>query len=177
MRSLFAALFLLIATAAAAAETGSADAIIGDWMVDSHDAAIQIDGIGEGTDRRYVGRIVWLKDPRYKDEDGPDLAGKPVMDLNNPDPSLRSRPMLGLRLLWDLRYEGKQWIGGRIYNAESGHIYDCSMKLADPDHLKLHGYVLHLPFLGGSTTWTRLTSLPDTQPPPPSSARSTAQPN
>ena len=175
MRTLSAALLLLTATAAAAFDPGSADAIIGDWMVDSHDAAIQIDGVGEGTDRRYVGHIVWLKDDRYKDEDGPDLAGKPVMDLNNPDPSLRDRPILGLRLLWDLRYEGRQWIGGRVYNADSGHTYDCTVHLADPDHLKLHGYVLHLPFLGGSTTWTRITTLPDHSPPLPSSARSTGQ--
>jgi uncharacterized protein (DUF2147 family) len=159
LRRLLPLLLLLHAFRAAAADAPPADTVIGDWLVDSHDAIIHIDGVGAGPLRRYVGHIAWLKDGRYLPEDGPALEGKPLMDLNNPDPALRSQPLLGLRLLWDLRYEDDQWIGGRVYDSDNGHTFDCTVQMADGNHLKLHAYIMHLTLLGGSTTWTR-TRLP-----------------
>jgi uncharacterized protein (DUF2147 family) len=148
-------LLLCLRLSAAAAEPLPADAIIGTWLVDSRDAVVRIDGVGAGETRRYVGRLAWLKNDRYRREDGPALDGKPVMDLNNPNPALRGQPMLELRLLWDLRYEQNHWIGGRVYDSDNGHTFDCTVQLKDKDHLKLRAYVLHLPWLGGSTIWTR----------------------
>lgn len=159
LRRLLPPLLLLQSLGAAAADAPSPDALIGDWLVDSRDAIIHIDGIGAGSSRRYVGHIAWLRDARYLPEDGPALEGKPLMDLNNPDPALRSQPLLGLRLLWDLRFEDDRWIGGRVYDSDNGHTFDCTVQMADADHLRLHAYVLHLTLLGGSTVWTR-TGLP-----------------
>ena len=151
---------LFLALTAAAAEPLPPDTIIGTWLVDSRDAVIRIDGVGDGNSRRYVGHIAWIQDDHYHAEDGPALDGKPVVDLNNPDPAQRNQPLLGLRLLWDLRYEQSHWIGGRIYDSDNGHIFDCTVQLKDADHLRLHAYVLHLPLLGGSTIWTRSTVPP-----------------
>jgi uncharacterized protein (DUF2147 family) len=140
------------------APAAPADAIIGDWLVDSRDAIVHIDAAG-GDDRHYDGHIVWLKDDHYHPADGPELDGKPVMDLNNPTPEKRNRPLLGLTLLWDLRFDGNLWAGGRVYNADNGHSYNCTVRLIDSAHLKLRGYI-GVPLLGGSTVWTRVDGVP-----------------
>jgi uncharacterized protein (DUF2147 family) len=162
---------LPFATAVKADDAPPGDRIIGEWLVDSRDATVEIRGHGTGKDRHYEGRLVWLKDDRYHPEDGPKLAGKPVMDLHNPDPAKRHRTLLGMQLLWDLKYRDGYWQGGRVYNADSGHTYDCTVHLVDQDHLRLHGYV-GIPLFGGSTVWTRLNWQPpqplnpDEAPPP-----------
>jgi uncharacterized protein (DUF2147 family) len=150
----------------AAASAATSDAIVGDWMVESHDAGIRISAVGEGADRHYDGHIVWLKEARYGASDGPELAGKPVTDRKNPDSSKRDRPLLGLPLLWDLRYQNGKWDGGRIYNSDDGHTYRCTVHLKDPDHLRLHGFV-GVELLGGNTLWTRVTGFPPPADPSP----------
>lgn len=172
LQCLLSLLLLLPFTPAGAGETLPADAVVGDWLVDSHDAIVRVEGLGEGPARRYVGHIVWLKDDRYHAEDGPALNGKPLMDLNNPDPERRSQPLLGLQLLWDLRYEDDHWIGGRVYDSDDGHTFDCTVQMKDADHLKLHAYILHLTLLGGSTVWTRTHLPPPPMPAPDSSTSS-----
>ena len=42
-------------------------------------------------DDEYHGSIAWLLDKTYDADDGPALAGKPLLDHRNPDPALRSR--------------------------------------------------------------------------------------
>lgn len=134
----------------------AADAILGDWRVASGDALVRIERHGD----EYQGRLVWLLHDRYGPEDGRALAGKPVTDRNNPDPTLRNRPLLGLRLLWNLRYDGKgKWSGGWIYNSNDGRRYRCEAQLEDADHLRVRGY-LGIPLLGGSTVWTRVPRPP-----------------
>ncbi|GEM_PF-154596 len=142
------------------------DRIIGDWLVESRDATVAITALGEGDSRHYEGHIVWLKDDRYHPQDGPELDGKPVMDLHNPDPAKRQRTLLGSLLVWDMRFDGKQWSGGRVYNSDNGHSYNCSLRLLDDDHLRLRGYV-GISLLGGNTTWTRLRWTQANPMPPP----------
>jgi uncharacterized protein (DUF2147 family) len=127
--------------------------IVGDWLVASHDAVIRIERAGD----RYEGYIAWQLHDTYGPEDGPELNGKIVTDRNNPDPSLRSRPLTGLRLLWALRYDpaSAQWVDGQVYDADNGKTYHCQIHLLDPDRLNLRGYI-GITLLGGNTTWTRV---------------------
>ncbi len=133
-----------------------ADAVVGIWLVESRDAAVQIEKDGD----EYRGRLAWLLHPNYGVEDGPLLNGKPAVDNQNPDPALRSRTLLGLPLLWGLHYvaETISWDDGRVYNTQNGQSYHCRVWMDGPDHLKLRGY-LGVEFLGHTTTWTR-TALP-----------------
>ena len=168
----------VLALSALARAQDPASAIVGDWLVASRDAVFHI---GETTPfdkdstpsssaadarlrmagpREFEGRIVWLRDPLYTGEDGPDLVGKPIMDRNNSDPALRQRPLLGLRLIDGLHFDGKDtWIDGHVYNPEDGHRYRCRLSLKDRDHLRVRGYV-GIPLLGGSSIWTRVEKLP-----------------
>jgi len=141
------------------------DAIAGNWLVHSQDAIIHIEAAPGTSPVRYVGRIAWLQDGYFTAADGPALDGKPLTDIHNSESDKRTRPLLGLTLLWDLSFNGREWTGGRVYNSDNGHSYDCTVHLVDADHLRLHGY-LGMPLLGGSTIWTRVTTVPPMAPAP-----------
>ncbi|MDR3416760.1 MAG: DUF2147 domain-containing protein [Nevskia sp.] len=147
------------AAAAFAGEPDPADALVGDWMVKTHDAVIRIQRQGD----EYQGRLVWQLQDTFGPEDGPELNGKPTTDRNNPDPALRSRPMDGLLLLWGLHYDAqaRKWRNGSIYDSDEGRVYHCYIWLHDPDHLRLHGYI-GISLFGASTEWARVPSLPQT---------------
>ena len=136
------------------ADLPAASGIVGDWLVESRDAVIRIERVGD----EYQGYILWQLHDTYGPEDGPQLNGKTVTDRNNPDPALRDQPLTGLRLLKGLRYNmaDNKWIGGRVYNSENGKTYNCIVRLTRPSRLVLRGYI-GVPLLGGNTTWTRVT--------------------
>jgi len=129
-------------------------AIVGDWLVESRDAVIRIEQIGD----EYQGRILWQLHDTYGPEDGPELNGKIVTDRNNPDPALRSQPLTGLRLLNGLHYDaaGRKWIDGRVYNSENGRTYNCLIRLTSANRLQLRGYI-GISLFGGNTVWSRVT--------------------
>jgi uncharacterized protein (DUF2147 family) len=128
--------------------------IVGDWLVQSRDAVIRIEQVGD----EYQGRILWQLHDTYGPEDGPELNGKIVTDRNNPDPALRSQPLTGLRLLKGLHYDadGRKWIDGRVYNSENGRTYNCLVRLQSPNRLQLRGFV-GISLFGGNTVWSRVT--------------------
>lgn len=132
----------------------TASAIVGDWLVESRDAVIRIEQVGD----EYQGRILWQLHDTYGPEDGPELNGKIVTDRNNPDPALRSQPLTGLRLLKGLHYDAsnRKWIDGRVYNADNGRTYNSLVRLLDPNRLQLRGY-LGISLFGGNTVWSRVT--------------------
>jgi uncharacterized protein (DUF2147 family) len=157
VQSLLAVCGALLCAAAVAEPAPAADGIVGDWMVASQDAIIRFARDGDG----YDGRIVWQLHDKYGPEDGPELDGKPIVDRHNSDPSQRSRPVDGLRMIWGLHYDAdeQEWDGGRVYDIEDGHTYSCNVHLADAEHLRLRGY-FGITLLGGTTTWTRVRMLP-----------------
>ncbi len=154
LAALFAAALTLLPTIARA---DPADAIVGDWLVETRDAVIHFSRGPDG----YEGHIAWQLRNRYGPEDGPELDGKLAVDRNNPDPELRTRTLDGMLMIWGLRYhpEQQEWNGGHVYDADDGHIYRCLVRLKDPDHLKLRGY-FGITLLGGSTIWTRVAHFP-----------------
>jgi len=92
---------------------------------------------------------VWLQEPS-------DDTGTLKHDINNPDPELRSRPIIGLRMLYGFRPDGPgRWTGGRIYDPNNGKSYRCKLELEDGGStLEIRGYVL-TPLFGRSTRWVR----------------------
>lgn len=120
-----------------------AQGALGVWADEDGQSNIEIAPCGDA----LCGRIVWLKEPF-------DASGKAQTDINNPDPSLRTRPLLGLLIIAGLRpdNDGNSLIG-KVYNAEDGKIYDIYL---DPEGqiMKVEG--CFLTFLCGSQTWTRV---------------------
>lgn len=138
----------------ATAYAPAASDIVGDWLVESRDAVIHIEQVGN----EYQGYILWQLHDTYGPEDGPALVGKIVTDIHNPNPALRSRPLTGLRLLTGLTFDpgDRKWEHGRVYNSDDGRTYNCWVRLRSLDRLQLHGYI-GISLFGGSTVWSRVT--------------------
>jgi uncharacterized protein (DUF2147 family) len=140
--------FLLLVSIAFAADE---DRILGLWNTPGNDCKIEIFKNG----RKYCGRIVWLKEPLFPADDDGGMAGRPVVDRENPNPSLRSRPLIGLQLIEGFTYIGKNvWEKGTVYDPDKGQTYRCKMTLYDPNHLEVRGFI-GIPLLGGTSIWTR----------------------
>lgn len=151
MRAKLAMVLLAVILLAPAAYGADADAILGFWNTKDREAKFEIYKCGE----EYCGKISCLKYPNYPPSDKKGLAGLPKMDLENPDPTLRNRPMVGLPLLEGFRYvDENRWEGGKIYNPEDGRMYSAMLWLDGKDQLKLRGYI-GFSLLGRTETWVR----------------------
>lgn len=142
MRKMIMMMVLCVAVSAGAMAQ-NADAIVGKWLNPSGEDQIFIYKKGD----KYFGKLGWIKVP--------DKNGKPKVDENNPDPALRTRPVLNLELLKDFTFNGSTWEDGTIYDPKSGKTYSCKMTLKDNNTLKLRGYV-GISLLGRTEVWTRV---------------------
>lgn len=137
-------LILLLTLISFAGLAQNKDAIIGKWINSAGEAHVDITKRGE----KYFGRIVWLKEPK-------DEKGNIKTDLKNPDPSLRSKPILGLEILKNFVFEDGKWTDGKIYDPKSGKTYSCNMTIKGRDILNMRGYV-GISLIGRSETWKRV---------------------
>ncbi len=120
------------------------DAILGTWYNAEKDARIDIT-VKNG---KYFGQVNWLKNPL-------DAKGKPKTDVENPDPKLKSRPRLGLVVLTNLQHKsGNKYDKGKIYDPKSGKTYSAQAELANPNLLKLRGFI-GVSLIGRTSEWTR----------------------
>ena len=105
---------------------------------------------------KYYGKIVSLKEPDWPANDEKGMAGQPKNDRNNPSPRLRNRKIIGLCMMNDFVYAGKNhWGGGTVYDPESGKTYKGKMRLAASNRLEMRGFV-GISLLGRTTVWTRV---------------------
>ncbi len=146
---------VILAATAAAAPPAQADAVLGLWATaptDNGFAHVEVTRDEAGT---FSGTIVWLSQPDYPPDDPGGMGGQPKVDRENPDPSLRKRPILGLPMLQGFTWAGKnEWKGGTIYDPESGKTYKAWMRLQKDGSLKVRGYI-GVSLLGRTTVWTR----------------------
>jgi uncharacterized protein (DUF2147 family) len=103
------------------------------WLTKDRDAKVQV------ADCRgaLCGTVVWLKDPIDP------ATGNPVTDKHNVDRALRSRPLIGVRIVLDMKPSGTadKW-AGHIYNSDDGKTYRGSITLQNPTALKVEGCVM-----------------------------------
>ena len=124
------------------------DAIIGVWKSGEGNAMVRIYKNGD----KYQGKVVWLKEPIDTE------TGKPKLDKNHPDESVRSRPVLGLVNIWGFVYKGdKVWDEGNIYDPKNGNTYSCTIKLESANTLEVRGFI-GVSLIGRTDTWTRQVS-------------------
>ena len=85
-----------------------------------------------------------------------DENGNPKLDTSNPDPALRSRPILGMDLIAGFTPKGEgKWRGGTIYDPRDRKTYKCAMTLKPDGTLEVRGYV-GLAVFGKTVVWTRV---------------------
>jgi uncharacterized protein (DUF2147 family) len=115
----------------------------GIWVTQAGDARVKVSKCGGG----ICGVIVGLRDPIDSS------TGKPAVDNKNPNPSLATRPMIGLPLFSGMHSSGPNKWSGQIYNADDGNSYASSVSLSGPDTLRVEGCV---GALCGGENWTRV---------------------
>jgi uncharacterized protein (DUF2147 family) len=133
-----AATLTLLAHSAQAADPN------GVWLTQGGKARVRIGPCGSA----LCGTIIGLKEPNDAE------TGRPKWDKFNSDPSKRSRPIVGIQVVYGLMPMGADKWKGEVYNAEDGKTYSGFLTLTGDNSLKLEGCAL-----GGlickAQTWTR----------------------
>lgn len=127
-----------------AAEQSGADQILHVWQTRSKDGKIQMIKSGN----TYSARMLYGKDLFEAD-------GKTYKkDVNNPNPSLRSRSLNNYMLITGLVYKEGKWTDGKIYYYKDGNYYDVT--------IEIQGAVMSMrvykgvTFFGKTLTWDML---------------------
>jgi uncharacterized protein (DUF2147 family) len=116
--------------------TAQAGEPTGEWEVEGGFARVRIENCGDA----LWGAISWEKEPGGIDD-------------KNPDAKLRNRPVLGMPILLNMKLARDRW-EGEVYNSQDGKTYSATIKVVNPDTLKLEGCVLSI--FCGSQNWTRV---------------------
>ena len=96
---------------------GQNEGVIGRWYTE-HRAGIVEVYVENGI---LNGKLISLAEPV-------DENGQPKKDVKNKDKALRNRPLTGVFILKDLKQDGNEWKGGKVYDPESGNTYNCTVK-------------------------------------------------
>ena len=143
---LFGSVFMPLANASGN-PVSSGDSPVGQWKT--------MDDV-TGKPKSVV--VIWQQDGK--------LYGR-VQKLVDPDPKnpnpvcedcsgeLKGKPVIGLKILWDLQKDGDAWSGGTILDPESGKTYKCLISLEDGGaKLKVRGFV-GVSLIGRTQVWLR----------------------
>jgi uncharacterized protein (DUF2147 family) len=100
-------------------------------------------------------------------EDDSKIYGR-IEQLLDPDPkypnprcvrcrgALRDHPVIGMRILWDLKEDRNQWSGGQVLDPDNGRSYRCTIAVEDGGRrLRVHGFV-GFSLLGRTQYWLRV---------------------
>ncbi len=142
-KSIFTLLVAILVTSvtlfAQSTSTSKNDAILGEWINAEKDAKFEI----YKKDGKYFGKIIWG-------------TGGDTKDSKNPDSKLRTRDLIGLTILNDFVFEGKNtWVDGTIYDPKDGKTYSCKLTLTSPSKLDVRGYV-GVSVFGRTESWTKI---------------------
>ena len=117
----------------------AADPVEGEWLTQSGSGKVRIAPCGA----KLCGNISWLRKP----------ADGKANDGNNPDPKLKTRPILGLPMLWGFKPSRPgRWTDGKIYDPGSGKTYDSKLSVNANGTLKVEGCIL---VVCQAQTWKR----------------------
>jgi uncharacterized protein (DUF2147 family) len=141
------AVCLFFSTLVSSAQTSARSTPVGRWKT-----------VDDSTNK--VKSIVVIREENGK------LNGK-IEKLIDPDPQypdprcvrcdgdLRDRPVIGLRILWDLRKDGERWAGGRVLDPNNGKTYKCFVVVEEGGKkLRVRGFVGST-LIGRTQYWLR----------------------
>jgi uncharacterized protein (DUF2147 family) len=110
---------------------------VGEWLVEDGEGRIRIEECGAN----LCGYVTAAKNPNDKDR-------------KNPDPSLRSRSVIGMPVLIDMKPAGNRW-KGNIYNVKDGGTYSANISMKGEDKLRVEGCAFGGMICGGQS-WSRV---------------------
>jgi uncharacterized protein (DUF2147 family) len=117
------------------------DSILGEWntQVEEDRPPARV-GFVRAKDGTYTGILSW--------------SSAPKKDVHNKDPKLRDRSVVGIVLIWNLRYDDGEYVDGYVYNPEDGGTYRVQCEIDSTELLKVRGF-LGISLFGQTKTWTR----------------------
>lgn len=123
------------------------DAILGKWM--SVEGNLEVEVYKENND--FKAKLIWFDDS--------DDKSKPMnvrTDEKNPDKALRSRKLIGIDVLRNLKYypHDDEWDDGKIYDSSSGKEWSSEIWITKKGLLKVKGYWL-FKFISQTETFKR----------------------
>lgn len=147
MKNVIVTILMLSVAALGLNAQNKADDIVGKWFAeqDGVESFVEIMRCPDGT---YMAQVRWVENSV-----GPD--GRKVLDVKNPDRSLRSVPVDEIVLFTGLEYNEKKgnWGGTKIYDPTRGIKANVTCSLVDGGKtLRLRGSVLGI---GETVEWTR----------------------
>jgi len=134
---------LMLALAVALRAQSNPNAIAGTWESDEKDVRMEYFQDGD----HYSARLLWGD----KIVEADNVTSK--KDTKNPDSSLRSRNIIGIVSLTGLKWNGKEYTDGKIYDPPSGKTYSCKAWM-EGGKLQLRGY-LGFSMMGKTVSWHR----------------------
>lgn len=135
------AVFILLASLWSGA-AAAASPIDGLWLTDDRKGVVRVGPCSAGN-IRLCGWIVRVLDS------GP---GVPTRDVNNPNPGLRGRTIIGMPVLSGfVPYRGG-YVGGSAYDPKSGRSYNATLRLQPGGALGVTGCIL---VICRTVAWTR----------------------
>ncbi|MGK6355700.1 DUF2147 domain-containing protein [Sphingomonas sp. DT-207] len=141
---LSSALALVPAPAAGVVVAGPAatdKVLIGRWHTEREGGVVEIHPCGQA----LCGRVL---------DGAPLRANRDQRDVRNPDPALRDRKVMGLRVLNGFTGGPEKWKGGPLYDPETGNRAPSgTLTLVDAHTLKVRGCIAA--FLCRTQTWRR----------------------
>lgn len=134
---------LLAALAPVPAKADGDIAPVGLWK--NEDAQIEIFEV----DGKLNGKIAALNKQYTTD-------GIEKTDISNPDPTKRSRPLIGLVFMTGFTQQGPgHWGHGTIYDPKTGNTYASTLEYDGGETLKVRGYI-GISLIGRSVVWTKV---------------------
>lgn len=121
-----------------ASAVASATDVFGFWRTEAGSSIVEIEDCGDGSP---CGTVRWL-DPNEVEVSE---------DVNNPDPELVDRPLLGLLMLSGFEAGRRGWSGGEIYDPERGKAFASKLRRLDDGSLEVKGCVA---FFCQTQKWT-----------------------
>ncbi|MFD0765247.1 DUF2147 domain-containing protein [Mucilaginibacter lutimaris] len=146
--------FILLLTALCSFTTtdpddiAKANLICGKWQSSEKNLTVEV----YPYKNTFKAKIIWFS--------GGVTKAKPmetITDIKNPNPALRSRKVLGLDVVENLRYDANSntWESGKIYEVQSGKYWSASAYIDKAGLLKVKGY-WKVKLLGKTMTFNRI---------------------
>ena len=148
MKTFFKSVIFLVVSFQSLAQVKNAHAVVGVWMSVENNLKVEV----YEDKNTFRAKILWFDDS--------DDKSKPMnvrTDENNPNKSLRTRKLIGMEVLDNLKYDedDDEWENGKIYDSKAGKYWSSVVWLTKDNFLKVKGYWL-FKFLSETVTFKRV---------------------